>query len=76
MELLLKPRRIQYIWLLIGSLLFVAEGVYLVGHPPHQASFARMSSIVCWAGILFFGTGVVVFSLQLIPGSAYLKLGE
>jgi hypothetical protein len=73
-ELTLKPSRSRYVWLLIGCLLFVAEGVYLVRHPPNQASLARMSFLMCWAGILFFGAGVVVFSVQLIPGSAYLKL--
>ena len=27
-----------------------------------------------WVGILLFGSGVIVFSLLLLPGSAYLKL--
>jgi hypothetical protein len=55
---------LRYIWLLIGSLVFVAEGVFLV----------TRGSWFGWAGILFFGLGMVVAGVSLLPGSAYLRL--
>jgi hypothetical protein len=39
-----------------------------------SALMVREGDPVGWAGILFFGAGVIVFCLLLLPGSAYLKL--
>jgi hypothetical protein len=76
MELILKPNRVRYVGLLVGCLLFIAEGVYLVGqgHKAHQASLAKMTFVAGWAEILFFGVGVVVACLSFLPGSGSLKL--
>ncbi len=65
MALVLRPSRGRRVGLAIGSVVFVAEGIFVVGqgHP-----------LVGWAGILFFGMGGVVLGLSLLPGSAYLKL--
>lgn len=65
MELTLRPKRSWFLWLLILSAGMAVGGTYVVraGDP-----------IEGWAAILFFGTGGVIFCLQLLPGSAYLKL--
>ena len=34
----------------------------------------RRGDPISWVGILLFGSGVIVFGLLLLPGSAYLKL--
>jgi hypothetical protein len=63
-ELTLRPNRRRYVLLLLSCIGFV------VG-----ALTARKSDpIIGWFGILFFGSGVIIFGLLLLPGSAYLKL--
>ena len=64
LELILRPNRRRYLLLLLSCAGLV------VG-----ALTARKSDpIMGWVGILLFGSGVIVFSLLLLPGSAYLKL--
>ncbi len=62
-ELILRPNRRRYLLLLL-SCAGLAAG----------ALTARKSDPINWVGILLFGSGVIVFSLLLLPGSAYLKL--
>ena len=64
MELTLRPNRLRYLLLLTLSAGFVAGGALIV----------RQGDPIGWAAILFFGAGVIVFFLLLLPGSAYLKL--
>jgi hypothetical protein len=63
LELILRPNRRRYLLLLL-SCAGLAAG----------ALTARKSDPINWIGILLFGSGVIVFSLLLLPGSAYLKL--
>ena len=64
MELTLRPNRRRYLLFMMLSAGFVAGGALTV----------RKSDPIGWAAILFFGSGVIVFGLLLLPGSAYLKL--
>jgi len=52
--------------LLAVSVAFVAAGIFMLPRRPLAAS----------GGIVFFGLGIVVALLQLLPGSAYLELDE
>jgi hypothetical protein len=64
MELTLRPNRLRYLLFMTSSAGFVAGGALMV----------REGDPMGWAGILFFGAGVIVFCVLLLPGSAYLKL--
>lgn len=64
MELILRPKRLRFLWLAALSAGLVAGGALMV----------RESAPLGWAPVLFFGFCVVVFCLLLLPGSAYLKL--
>lgn len=61
---ILKPKRLKTIGLLLISILFVILGIFLI----ENNSFQR------WLGIIFFGICMIVFLIQLIPNSSYLKL--
>jgi hypothetical protein len=64
-ERVLRPNRWKVLGLLAVSLGFTATGV-------------GMAADGLWMGWLaagFFGLGAVVFTVQLLPGSAYLRLG-
>jgi hypothetical protein len=63
LELILRPNRRRYLLLLLSCAGLVAG-----------ALAARKSDPINWVGILLFGSGVIVFGLLLLPGSAYLKL--
>jgi len=64
MELTLRPKRLKYLLFALLSAAFVAGGVLMV----------RDGQRLGWFEIFFFGTGLIVFCLLLLPGSAYLKL--
>jgi hypothetical protein len=61
----LKPSRLRYVVLMLVSIVFVAVGALEISDG---------SSVMGWITIGFFGAGVVVFAVTLIPGSAYLRL--
>jgi hypothetical protein len=63
--LLLHPRRAKLVGLLLVSAAFVATGVWMV----------RAGQWLGWLGIAFFGLGVAVSGLQLLPNSTYLRMG-
>lgn len=66
----LRPRKGKWGLVLLGSGAFVAGGIWMVRHPD------SWSTAFCgYAGILFFGLGVVVAIIQLIPNSSFLWLG-
>ncbi len=64
MELVLRPNRLRYLLFMTLSAGFVTGG----------ALMGREGNPIGWVSILFFGAGVIVFFLLLLPGSAYLKL--
>jgi hypothetical protein len=63
MELVLRPNRLRYLLFMTLSAGFVTGGALMV----------REGNPIGWVSILFFGAGVIVFFLLLLPGSAYLK---
>lgn len=62
--IILKPKKIKTIGFLLLSCLFVVLAFSLLDEKP----FIR------WISIVFFGLGVIIFIIQLLPGSTYLKL--
>src|ERR1700735_5023160 len=63
-ELTLRPNRRRYLLNMTLAAGFVAAGALTI----------RKGDPRSWAAILFFGFGVIVFGLSLLPGRAYLKL--
>ena len=63
-ELTLRPNRRRYLLNMTLAAGFVAAGALTI----------RKGDPRSWAAILFFGFGVIVFGLSLLPGSAYLRL--
>jgi hypothetical protein len=55
------------IWLLLASLAFVAAGQQMIAHGER---------VFGCGSVLFFGLGVAVFSLQLVPGASYLQVSS
>lgn len=64
--ILLKPGILRTISLFIVCGLFVFTGFFILDKDP----------VMSWLIIVFFGMGVLVFGIQLIPSSAHLKLTE
>jgi hypothetical protein len=50
--------------MLLGSLLFVAAGFWMLSDSP----------ITSYLSIIFFGLCAVVFAISLLPNSSYLRL--
>lgn len=69
-ELTLTPSRRTQILLLVVAALFVTIGVMMLSERRVSAADTWMT----YAGIGFFGLCGLVFVVQLIPGSAYLKI--
>ncbi len=51
--------------MLLGGAVFVVAGILLV----------RAGQEIGWVAVAFFGLGVAVFVLQLLPNSTYLRVG-
>ena len=66
LPLRLRTTRKSMVVLLLACAGFVAAGVFVL--PIHP--------VVAWQAIVFFGLGVVVALIQLLPGSAYLELDD
>ena len=62
----LRTTRKSMLLLLLGSGAFVVAGFFVL--PTHSAA--------AYGAIAFFGLGVVVALIQLLPGSSYLELDE
>ena len=62
----LKPSPWKHIFLLALSSAFFALGIHLV----------RENPIIGWLTIVFFGLGVVVFAISVVPGSSFLQLRD
>ncbi|MCA9391972.1 hypothetical protein KC614_02080 [candidate division WWE3 bacterium] len=65
-SLTLYPKRFESLMLIIGSLLFALGGVWMI----------RVGEKKGWFVFAFFGLGVFVLAMRLIPGSSYLQIGE
>ena len=70
-ELILKPSRVKYVRMLVFAAMLFAESIYIVAR---GTSIGRFGTIVGCAATLFFGPGLILSCLSLIPGSSYLKL--
>jgi len=60
----LKPRKLKTIGYLLISCAFVFIGFIVIDE----------NALLRWSSISFFGLGVIVFIIQLIPDSTYLRL--
>ncbi|MCB9205565.1 MAG: hypothetical protein H6603_11355 [Flavobacteriales bacterium] len=65
-ELILTPSKAKMVLLLLVCLLFVVGGAMMLDEEP----------VAGWTGIIFFGLGIVVSVVNMIPNSSYLKLTE
>jgi len=63
--LIFRPSRRKVVSMLFISVAFVAGGIFGI----------RAGHWVGWLSVLLFGLGGVVFALQLLPQSAYLRVG-
>ncbi|WP_449388454.1 STM3941 family protein [Chryseobacterium lineare] len=66
LPLILKPGKVKSIVLLIISIGFVILGISLLDK----------SKLIAILNIVFFGMCFMVFLLNLIPGSSYIKIDE
>lgn len=62
--MLFRPSRTKWLRLMLVCLAFVAVGI----------SVLSASAVGGWLCIVFFGLGVIVCLVALLPGSGYLKL--
>ena len=60
----LKSNKLTIVILLLVSTLFVFLGITVI----------KENMFVKWLTIIFFGLGIVVFIIELLPNSRYLKL--
>ncbi|MFY2765148.1 STM3941 family protein [Arenimonas sp. MALMAid1274] len=63
----LKPRLSRFVLLLLVCAAFVALGIFLV---------LRGQMLLGWLNVGFFGLGVAVAAISLLPGSNYLRLSR
>jgi hypothetical protein len=66
-ELILKPKNSKTILLVLVSLIFIIGGLLII---------KEEASLKGWLITFFFGLCVLVFLIQLIPGSSQLKLTD
>src|SRR3982750_141919 len=81
LPLRLRPRRPAMLLLLAGCSAFVAAGVFMLRADPSTnwsglAAQAGWRASVAWAAIVFFGLGVIVAIVNLLPGGSYLELDQ
>ncbi len=62
--LLLKPRKTRQVRVLLAGLIFVSIGILMV----------QAHNMLGWLLVTFFGLGVLVFAVNMLPNSAYLRL--
>lgn len=66
--------------LLVGCSAFVAAGVFMLRTDPSNwsgwAAHAAWRASAAWAAIAFFGLGVLVGIVNLLPGGGYLELDQ
>jgi hypothetical protein len=68
-ELVLRPRRKKWILLVFVCAGFVAAGFSMV-----KTAAAPTDRLMGWSAIAFFGCGMIVGVLQLVPRASYLRI--
>jgi len=63
----LRPSRKKLVGFLVAGVIFVAVFVFMI----HAGNG---SVTIAWIGLVFFGIGIVVFTVMLLPGASYLRL--
>ena len=66
LPIILRPSKTTLILSLVGSALFMVGGIWMASEQPGWG----------YAAAIFFGLAIVVFGVQLLPNSSYLKLTE
>lgn len=66
LPLTLRPSKLKLILSTIASILFTIGGVWMASEQPFWG----------YAAAIFFGLAIIVFGIQLLPNSSYLKLTE
>ncbi len=59
-----RPSKLKNLILLFACLVFVAMGIFLID----------VEKVIAWGCIIFFGLGLIVALLNLLPNSSYLVL--
>ncbi len=62
----LYPKKSSALWLLLVCLLFVIAGIWM----------GNSNGWIGYACAVFFGLGIPIALIQLLPGSSYLRLDE
>jgi hypothetical protein len=65
-QLVLRPSKRSTLGLLLGCSIFVGAGVWM----------ATIGKPIGWIAVIFFGLGVVVALVQLIPNASYLVITQ
>lgn len=66
MNIVIGPSRWRHVMLLLGSLAFVAGGVFILGMPPSRGESVQEQQTIGWGCIIFFGGCGLVGVWQLI----------
>lgn len=66
---ILRPRKIRWVLVLLISAGFVAIGIAVIRSPS-----AATEPFMAYGSLIFFGIGVVIAIVQLLPGSSFLRL--
>jgi hypothetical protein len=66
---ILRPGKKKWVMVLLISVGFVAIGIAVI-----QSPTAAMEPFMAYGSVIFFGIGVVAAIVQLLPGSAFLRL--
>ena len=64
----LYPSRRKWLYVLLASAAFVVAGLLLIASP------LAYHNMLGWASLVFFGLGMLVAIVVLLPGTSYLKL--
>jgi hypothetical protein len=67
--LVLRPSMRKWLWVLAAAIVFVVAGIVSIEEPRDAAD-----ANVGWFAVVFFGLGIVISGIMLIPGGAGLTL--
>lgn len=68
--IIIKSSKLEYFLLLVGSLGFVAAGIFILNHGNSTDSW------IGWMAIIFFGSGIPLFGWQLADSRPRLVIDE
>jgi len=69
--LVLRPSVRKWLWVLAAAIVFVVAGILSIEQPRHAHDAS-----VGWFAVVFFGLGIVISVMMLIPGGAGLTLNS